>query len=141
MTMLYDMIWAGLKPYLHPKLSRFPKANGRFNSIDDLFDTGADVETPPQNHDKQQRPTESGSGNQKGKKRPHQPWTQVGDSSTSEVCMRTKPVLKSTLPPPAWITREERHLRLEARVCLRCGVIGHQSRECPQYSPNEKPEQ
>jgi hypothetical protein len=69
--MLYDMIWAGLKPYLHPKLRPFTKANGRFDSIDELFDTAADVETPPRNYDKQQRPTESGSGNQKGKKRPH----------------------------------------------------------------------
>jgi hypothetical protein len=70
--MLYDMIWAGLKPYLHPKLRPCTKANGRFNSIGELLDTVADIESPLQKYDQQQRPTESGSGNQQGKKRPHQ---------------------------------------------------------------------
>jgi hypothetical protein len=52
--MLYDMIWAGLKPYLHPNLRPLTKANGRFDSIDELFDTAADVETPPRHYEKQQ---------------------------------------------------------------------------------------
>jgi hypothetical protein len=59
--MLYDTIWAGLKPYLHPKLRRFTKANGRFDSMDELFDRAADLETQPRNYDKQQPPTKSGS--------------------------------------------------------------------------------
>jgi hypothetical protein len=139
--MLYNIIWAGLKPYLHAKLRPFTKANGRFDSIDELFDTVADVETPPRNYDKQQRPTESGSGNQKGKKRPHQPSTQTGESSTSGAGSGTKPGSKSTLPPAPWVTRDERQRRFDARVCLRCGVKGHQSRECPKYSPAEKPKQ
>jgi len=70
--MLYDMIWAGLKPYLWPKLRPFTKTNGRFDSIDELFDRAADVETPRKS-DKQEQSTEIGGGNQKGKKRPHQP--------------------------------------------------------------------
>jgi hypothetical protein len=47
--MLYNMIWARLKSYLHPKLRPFTKANGRFDSIDELFNTAVDVETPPRN--------------------------------------------------------------------------------------------
>jgi len=43
---LYDMIWAGLKPYLWPKLRPFTKTNGKFDSIDELFDRVADIETP-----------------------------------------------------------------------------------------------
>jgi len=70
--MLYDMIWAGLKPYLWPKLRHFTKTNGRFDSIDEPFDRAADVETPRKS-DRQQQSTEIGGGNQKGKKRPHQP--------------------------------------------------------------------
>jgi len=49
--MLYDIIWAGLKAYLDLKLRPFTKANRIFDSIDELFDTAADVETPPQNYD------------------------------------------------------------------------------------------
>jgi hypothetical protein len=141
--MLYDMIWAGLKPYLHPRLWPFTKANGRFDSIDEVFDTAADFGTPPQNYDKQQRPTESGSGNQKGKKRPHQLLTSTlaGERSTSGAGSGTKPGSKLTLPPAPWVTRDERQRPFDARVCLRRGVKGHQSRECPKYSPAEKPEQ
>jgi len=141
--MLYDMIWAGLKPYLHPKLRPFTKANRRFDSIDELFDTVADLETPPQNYDKQQRLTESGSGNQKGKKRPHQlsTSTPAGERLTSGAGSGIKPGSKSTLPPAPWVTMDERQRRFDARVCLRCRVKGHQSRECPKYSPAEKPEQ
>jgi len=139
--MLYDMIWAGLKPYLNPKLRPFTKANSRFDSIDELFDTGVHVETPPRNYYKQHRPTESGSGTQKGKKRPQQPSTQTGESSTSGAGSGINPGSKSILPPAPWVTRYERQRRFDTRVCLRCRVKGHQSRECPKYSPAEKPKQ
>jgi hypothetical protein len=36
--MLYDMVWGGLKADLQPKLKPFTQANGKFNSIDKLFD-------------------------------------------------------------------------------------------------------
>jgi len=71
-TMLSDMIGAGLKPYLWPELRPYTKTNGRFNSINELFDRLADVETPRKS-DMQQQSTEIGGGNQKGKKRRHQP--------------------------------------------------------------------
>jgi hypothetical protein len=51
--MHYDMIWARLKPYLWPKLRPFTKRNGRFDSINELFNRAADVETPRKS-DKQQ---------------------------------------------------------------------------------------
>jgi len=70
--MLYDMIWAGLKPYLWLKLMPFTKTNGRFDSMEELCDQAADVETPRKS-DMQQQSTEIGGGNQKEKKRPHQP--------------------------------------------------------------------
>jgi len=52
--MLYNMISAGLKPYLHLKPKPFTMANRGFDSIDELFDTAADVETPPQHYHKLQ---------------------------------------------------------------------------------------
>ena len=52
---LYDMVWAGLKADLLPKLKPFTKANGKFNSIDELFDRAADVETEPEEYDKQRQ--------------------------------------------------------------------------------------
>jgi hypothetical protein len=52
--MLHHMIWAGLKPYRDPKLSPFTKVNGRFDTIDKLFGTAADMETTPRNCNKKQ---------------------------------------------------------------------------------------
>ena len=54
-VMPYDMVWAGLKADLLPKLKPFMKANGKINSIDDLLPRAADVETQPENYDKQQQ--------------------------------------------------------------------------------------
>jgi len=135
------MIWAGLTPDLQQKLRPFTKANRRFVSIDELFDTAADAETLPPNYDMLQQPTEYGSGIQKGMTKPHQPATQAAEISSSRAGSGTKPGLKSTLPPATWVTREDRQWRLESRVSLRCGVKGHQSWECPKYTPAAKPEQ
>jgi len=52
--MLYDMIWARLKPNHHLKLRPFTKANGRFNSIGEHFDRAVDVDTPQWKYDNQQ---------------------------------------------------------------------------------------
>jgi hypothetical protein len=46
--MLYDMVRAGLKANLLPKLKPFTKENGKFNSIDELFDRAAVVTTEPE---------------------------------------------------------------------------------------------
>jgi hypothetical protein len=51
--MLYDMVWAGLKADLLPRLKQLTKANGKLNSIDEHFDRAADVETEPEKYDKQ----------------------------------------------------------------------------------------
>jgi len=49
------MVWEGLKAYYLPKLKPFSKANRKFNSIDELLDRAADVETEPEKYDKQQQ--------------------------------------------------------------------------------------
>jgi hypothetical protein len=42
---LYNMIWAELKPYHHPTLRPCAKANGRFDFVDQHFDTAADFQS------------------------------------------------------------------------------------------------
>jgi hypothetical protein len=48
----YHMIWAGLKPELHPKVKPFTNEDGMVDSMDELFNRAADVETIPQKYDK-----------------------------------------------------------------------------------------
>jgi len=51
----YHMICAGLKPELHPTVRPITNEDGMFDSIDELFDRAADVETKPQKYDKSQQ--------------------------------------------------------------------------------------
>jgi hypothetical protein len=51
----YHMIWVGLKPELHPKVRPFNNKDRMIDSIDELFDRAADVETKPQEYDKSQQ--------------------------------------------------------------------------------------
>jgi hypothetical protein len=71
--MLYDMVWAGLKAELLPKLKPFTKADGKFNSIDKLFDQAADVETEPEKYDKLQQKPPGESPHPGGRKRNFRP--------------------------------------------------------------------
>jgi hypothetical protein len=50
--MLYDMVSVGLKADQQPKLKPFANENGKFNSIDELFDRAANVETELEKYDK-----------------------------------------------------------------------------------------
>jgi hypothetical protein len=67
------MVWAGLKADLLPRLKPFTKANRKFNSIDELFDRAADVETEPEKYDKQQQKPPGESSRPGGKKRNFRP--------------------------------------------------------------------
>jgi len=156
--MLYDMIWAGLKPYLWPKLRPFTKTNGRLDSINELFNRAANVETPRKS-DKQQQSTEIGGGNQKGKKRPHQQsvstpsgggWgsglgSGLGSGWGSGLSTGTRggsgPGSGSKRPPAPWVNTEERQGWQGAGVCLRCGAKGHLVFECTKDSRALNPEQ
>jgi hypothetical protein len=41
---LYDMVWAGLRPGIKARIKPFAKEDGRFASIDELFKKAQDVE-------------------------------------------------------------------------------------------------
>jgi len=140
MIMLYDMIWAGLKPYLHPKLRPFPMANATFDSSDVLCSTIVDIKTPPQSNDNQQWRPERGRGNQNGMKRLHQTesWTRKGESTTTGAGLGPKPGSESKLPPESLVNTDNSQRRFEVGVSLRCGMNCHQFRECPKHWPTEK---
>ena len=42
--MLYDMVWAGLRPGIKARIKPFAGETGRFSSIDELFKKAEDVE-------------------------------------------------------------------------------------------------
>jgi hypothetical protein len=67
--MLHDSVRAGLKADLLPKLKPFTKENGKFNSIDELFDRAADVKTEPEKHHNRQQKPPAKSSRPGGKKR------------------------------------------------------------------------
>ena len=71
--MLYDMVWAGLKANLLPTLKPFTKENGKFNSIDEVFDRAADVETEAEPYDEQRLMLPGESPRPGGKKRNFRP--------------------------------------------------------------------
>jgi len=54
-TMLYNMVWVGLKANLVSYLRPLTKDNGKFIFSEKHFDRTADVDSQPQNYDSQQQ--------------------------------------------------------------------------------------
>ena len=140
--MLYNMVWAGLKADLLPKLKPFTKENGNFNSIVELVDRAADVETEPEKYDKQQQKPPGESSCPGRKKRNFRP----SISETQDVPMNPskpdKPDKSSgggvkDLPPSPWVTGEVYASRKANSKCLWCGGEGPKAFHCLKYyKPN-----
>jgi len=137
---LYDMVWAGLKADLQPKLKPFTKANRKFNSIEELFDRAADVETEPEKYDMQQQKPQSESSRPGGKKRNFRP----SISEMKDVPKNPSKPDKSDklsgggkdLPPSPWVNGEIYASRNANGKCRRCGD-DHKTFQCPKNSkPN-----
>ena len=135
--MLYDMVWAESKANLLTKLKPFTKANGKFNSFDELFDRAADVETEPEKYDKQQQMPPSESSAPGGKKRNIHPSISEtknlpknpskANQSNPSSCGRN-----GQLPSP-WVKSEVYASRTANRKCLQCGD-DHKTFQYPKYS-------
>jgi hypothetical protein len=137
---LYDVVGARLKADLPPKLKPSTKANGKFNSIVEHFDCAADVETEPQNYDKQQQkpPGKSSRPGSKNLKFP------PSISETKHIPQNASKPEKSgksswggkDLPPSQWVHREVYASRTANTNCLQCSD-DHKTFQCPKYSkPN-----
>jgi len=140
--MLYDMVWAGLKADLLPKLKPFTKENGKFNSIDELFEPAADVETEPEKYNKQQQQTPGESSRLGGKKRNFRRSISETKDLPKNPAKPDKPDKPSRgggrdLPLSPWVTGEVYASRKANGKCLQCGGESHKAFQCPKYSkPN-----
>ena len=137
--MLYDMIWAGLRANLLPKLKPLTKANGKFNSIDEHFDRAADVENEPEKYDKQQQKPPGESSRPGGRKHNFQPSiskTKDEPRNPSKPDKSDKPSGGKDLPTSLWVTGEVYISRIANGKYLQCGD-DHKTFQCPKYSkPN-----
>jgi len=134
--MLYDMVWVGLKADLLTKLKPFTKVNGKFNSIDELFDRVADSETEPEKYDKQQQQPPGESSPPGGRKRNFRPSiSEMKDvpKDTFKPNKSDKSSGRKELPPSPWVTGEIYASRKANGKCLWCGD-DHKILQCPKYS-------
>jgi hypothetical protein len=63
---LYDMVWAGLRPGIKARIKPFAREDGRFASTDELFKKAQDVEIRS-NRDKRAGTTQKPTSNSGGK--------------------------------------------------------------------------
>jgi len=135
----YHMIWSGLKPELHPIIRPFSNETGMFDSIDELFDRAADVETKPQKYDKSQQQRQYGETSYKaGRKRGYRPSISESKDAPKEAPKPDKPKpsssgKRSDLPPAPWVSSEVYEKRKAIGKCS-CCAGDHMSFKCPRYS-------
>ena len=133
------MIWAGLKPELHPIIRPFSNEDGMFDSIDERFDRAADVETKPQKYDKSQQQRQyresSSNGGSKCRFRPSISETQdaLNDAPKPDKPKPSGGGKQSDLPPAPWVSSEDYEKQMARGKCSRCAG-DHMSFKCPRYS-------
>jgi len=102
------MILVGIQPKLHPNVKPYTNAERMFDSIDELFDRAADVETKPQKYDKSQQQRQHGETScNGGRKRGYRPSVSQSNDAQTETPMLNKPKpstggKRSLLPPARW---------------------------------------
>jgi len=135
----YHMIWAGLKPELHPKVKPFTNEDEMIDSIDELFNRAVDVETQPQKYDTSQQQRQDGETSYKGgRKRGYRPSISESKDAPKEAPKPDKPKpsgggKQSDLPPAPWVSSEVSEKRKASRKCSRFAG-DHISFKCPKFS-------
>jgi hypothetical protein len=120
------MIWAGLKPELHPKIRLCSNEDRMFESIDELFDRAADVETKPQKYHKSQQQRQYGETSYKGSRKcGYRPSSSESQNAPKEAPKPDKPKLcgggkQYDLPPAPWESSEVYEKRKASGTCSRC---------------------
>jgi hypothetical protein len=134
---LYDLAWVGLREDIKERAKIFVTGNnGRFKSIDEMFDIAADVEplTGWENQGSAEQLNETQKGNNKRNYMPStsKPTMQTGKSGGSP---------SSGLPPAPWVSAEVFERRKSSGKCGRCGSGDHKSHQCPRYARAHHPQQ
>jgi hypothetical protein len=132
------MIWIGLKPELHPKVRPFNNKDRMIDSIDELFDRAADIETKPQEYGKSQQRQHGETSYKGGRKRGYRPSISESKDALKEAPKPDKPKpsggrKRSDLPPAPWVSSEVYEKRKASGKCSRCAG-DHISLKCPKYS-------
>jgi hypothetical protein len=147
---LYDMVWAGLRPGIKARIRPFAGEEGRFASIDELFRKAQDVEIKSnrdkrgtsrnQPADKNHGGNSSNSGNNGGKDRKKRPYRDTPSQSSTPSQSQSRNHSRPNLPPAPWVDRETRDKRKEQGLCWRCGGSDHRTIYCPKYSRVDIPQ-
>jgi hypothetical protein len=144
---LYDMVWAGLRPGIKARITPFAREDGRFASIDELFKKAQDVQirsnrdkragtTPNQPATPAEKRHGYNGGNNGGKDRKKRPYHDTQSPTPSRNYSHN--YSHSNLPPAPWADRETRDKRREKGLCLRCGG-DNKTFLCPKYSRADIP--
>jgi len=136
--MLYEMAWTGMRPGLRSRIAWL--VDGRFGSIDEVFDRAAAAEYQPrpghgkaggQQQQQQQQHRQSGQSSKKGDKkrnfRPSISEPSNNDKSGKDGGNRPK------LPPAPWASKQLYENRVASKKCTRCGG-DHITNQSPKFS-------
>jgi hypothetical protein len=153
---MYDAVWAGLRPGIKGRIKPFTGEDERFASIDEVFKKAQDVEIRS-NRDKRVGTTQNqpatpaekkhgnnggnnggynGSydgGNNDGKDKKKRPYHDTQSPTPS------RNYSHSNLPAAPWVDRQTRNKRREKGLCYRCGG-DHKTIYCPKYSQIDIPQ-
>jgi hypothetical protein len=152
---LYDLAWAGLRPAIRTRIRPFAGKNGRFDTLEELFEKAHEVEIKPNRERRAQQPASTAEkkhgnsggnnggnnsgnnggnsgGNNVGKDRRKRPYHDTSSQSYTP-STPSRNYSHSNLPPAPWVDRETRDKRKEKGLCYRCGG-DHKAFHCPKYS-------
>jgi hypothetical protein len=126
--MLYDLIWVGLRPAIRARIRPFAGKNGRFDTVEELFEKAHEVEVKPNRDRCAQSAERHGTSGGKDKKRLYAgrdtalaptPAPQPSSSGSRDTPNRQSG--RSKLPPALWVDQYTWDNRRDRGLCTRCG--------------------
>jgi hypothetical protein len=141
---LYEIAWSGLRPGLKSKIKPLTPKNGRFDSMEELFDRAADSEVKPdgkkpQPQQPQQQQRQSGESSQQGgKKRNFRP--SISEPAEAPKPDKSKSDKDDKRTPAPWVSPELYETRKSEGKCIRCGSPKHKTFRCTKYTGANFPE-